>query len=67
MTVKQSIFGEAAGQAGSQASGVDLGILLGRLLLFDTVIVKSAGLREVPHLVRALGKLDSANFMILAF
>jgi hypothetical protein len=56
MTVKQSIFGEVGGQAGSQASGVDLGILLGRLLLFDTVIVKSAGLREVPHLVRALGK-----------
>jgi hypothetical protein len=56
MTVKQSIFGEVGAQAGSQAPGVDLGILLGRLLFFDTVIVKSAGLREVPHLVRAFGK-----------
>jgi hypothetical protein len=56
MSIKQSIFGEVAAQAGSQTQDVDLGILLLRLLFFDTVIVKSAGLREVPFLVRAFGK-----------
>jgi hypothetical protein len=56
MSTKQSIFGEVAVQAGSQTPDVDLGILLLRLLFFDTVIVKSAGLREIPFLVRAFGK-----------
>jgi hypothetical protein len=56
MGIRQSVFGEAAAQAGPQTPGVDLGILLPRLLFFDAVIVKSAGLREVPFLVRAFGK-----------
>ena len=56
MSTKQSIFGEVTVQAGSQTPDVDLGILLLRLLFFDTVMVKSAGLREVPFLVRAYGK-----------
>jgi hypothetical protein len=56
MSIRQSVFGEVAVQAGSQTTGVDLGVLLSRLLFFDTVIVKSAGLREVPFLVRAFGK-----------
>ncbi len=56
MSIKQSIFGEVALRAGSQTADVDLGILLPRLLFFDTVIVKSARLREIPFLVRAFGQ-----------
>jgi hypothetical protein len=70
MSIRQSIFGEVAAQAGSQTPDVDFGILLPRLLFFDTVIVKSAGLREVPFLVRAFGKtgfLQLVDLGILKF
>jgi hypothetical protein len=56
MSIRQSIFGQVAAQTGSQPLSVDFGLLLARLLFFDTVIVKSVGLREVPFLVRAFGK-----------
>jgi hypothetical protein len=56
MSIRQSIFGQVAAQAGSQPLSVDFGLLLPRLLFFDTVIVKSVGLQEIPFLVRAFGK-----------
>jgi hypothetical protein len=54
--IRQSVFGEVAIRSGTQVSGVDLGTLLRRLLLFDTVVLRSVRLREVPFLVRAFGK-----------
>jgi len=56
MNVRQSVFGEVAIHSGAQVSGVDLATLLRRLLLFDTVIIKSVRLREIRTLVRAFGK-----------
>jgi hypothetical protein len=41
--------------SGPDIVGVDLNGLLGKLILFDTVILKSARLKEIPFLVRALG------------
>lgn len=56
MEIRQSVFGEIAIHSGAQVSGVDFGNLLRRLLLFDTVTVKSVRLREIPFVVRTFGK-----------
>lgn len=37
-------------------SGIDLGALVQRLILFDEVVIKSVRLRELPFLVRSFGK-----------
>jgi len=58
MSVRQLIFGELAIRTGIQVSGVDLATLLRRLLLFDTVIIRSIRLREALALVRAFGRPD---------
>lgn len=56
MNIRQAVLGEVAIHSGAQVSGVDLGTLLRRLLLFDTVIVKSIRLQEIPLLIRAFGR-----------
>jgi len=56
MNIRQCVLGEIAIRDGAQVLSVDLGILLPRLLFFDTVIVKSVRLREIPYLVRTFGK-----------
>src|ERR1700692_2054528 len=55
MDIRQSIFGEVAIHSGTEVSGVDVDTLLRRLLLFDSVVIKSVRLREVPYLIRAFG------------
>jgi hypothetical protein len=55
MSFRQSIFGEVATYPDQGPSVVDVGLLVRRLILFDKVIVKSALLREIPALVRAIG------------
>jgi hypothetical protein len=57
MNIRQSVLGEIATRSGNEVIGVDLGALLGRLLLFDTVVVKSVGLREISFLIRTFGRL----------
>lgn len=56
MDIRQSVFGEIAIHSEGKVSGVDFGMLLRRLLLFDTVVVRSIRLQEIPFLVRAFGK-----------
>jgi hypothetical protein len=56
MNVRQTVLGEVAVRSGARLSGVDVGSLVRRLILFDRVIIKSFGLREMPVLVRAFGK-----------
>jgi hypothetical protein len=56
MNVRQSVLGEVAIRSGTNVTAVDISGLLRRLLLFDTVVVKSVRLKELPFLVRGLGK-----------
>ena len=56
MSIRQSVFGEVAVRSGLSVSGADIEGLLRRLLLFETVTVRSVRLREIPFLVRAFGK-----------
>jgi hypothetical protein len=56
MNIRQSILGPIAVQSGQNISEVDIGVFVRRLILFDRTIVKSVQLREVPVLVRTLGK-----------
>ncbi len=56
MSVRQSVLGEVAVRSGLRLSGVDVGSLVRRLILFNKVIIKSFRLREMPVLVRAFGK-----------
>src|SRR5579863_2661449 len=56
MDIRQSIFGEIATNSDGQVSGIQLGALIRRLLLFERVVVRSIGLREIPFLIRAFGK-----------
>jgi hypothetical protein len=55
MTIRQAVIGEVALHDGARVDGVDLGALVRRLLLFDTVVVKSIRLRDLPFLARAFG------------
>jgi hypothetical protein len=56
MNIRQSVFGEIANRTGGVVSGVDVEALLRRFILFDSVVIKSDTLREVPFLIRAFGK-----------
>lgn len=56
MNIRQSVFGEIVTRSGQQIVGIDQGTLLRRLLLFDSVVIRSASLREIPLLIRAFGK-----------
>lgn len=56
MEIRQSVLGEVAIHSGAQVSGVDLATLLRRLLLFDSVVIRSVRLREVRTLIRAFGQ-----------
>jgi hypothetical protein len=55
MDVRQSVFGEIAIHSGADVSGIEVATLLRRMLLFESVVIKSVRLREVPHLVRLFG------------
>ena len=56
MDIRQSVFGEIVTRSGSQVSGIDLGTLIRRLLLFENVVIRSYDLREIRPLIRAFGK-----------
>jgi hypothetical protein len=62
MNVRRSVLGEIASRHGAEIRGIDLGVLLRRLLLFDVVVVQSVRLLEIPPLIRAFGR---AGFMEL--
>ncbi len=47
MNVRQSVLGEVAVRSGLHLSGVDVGSLVQRLILFDKVIIKSFRLKEM--------------------
>lgn len=55
MGIRESVLGEVAVRTELNVTGVDIEGLLRRLLLFDSVTIKSVRLRELPHLVRAFG------------
>jgi hypothetical protein len=70
MHLRQSVLGEVAIRSDQTLSGVDVGTLVRRLILFDRVIVKSFRLREMPTLIRAFGKSgfgDLINLGLLQF
>jgi len=70
MNVRQSVFGTVAIQSGGHVTGVDIGSLVRRLILFDRVIVRSVRLREMPTFVRTFGKagfLDLVSSGLLGF
>jgi hypothetical protein len=56
MSVRRRVIGEVAVRDGVYVSEVDVAALVRRLILFDEVIIKSVGLRELSFLVRAFGK-----------
>jgi hypothetical protein len=56
MNIRQSVFGQIAVNPRPEVFDVDVSGLLRRLLLFDTVVVQSLGLREIPTLIRTFGK-----------
>jgi hypothetical protein len=57
MKAGQTILGEVTGRSKEgQIVGVDLATLVQRLLLFDTVVVKSRRLVEIPEFIRLFGK-----------
>jgi hypothetical protein len=56
MDIRQSVFGEIAVRDGNKVTGTDLGALIRRLLLFDTVVIRSNRLREIRPLIRAFGR-----------
>jgi hypothetical protein len=56
MNIRQAVFGQIAINPREEIFDVDVGALLRRLLLFETVIVESLGLRETAALVRTFGK-----------
>jgi hypothetical protein len=56
MEVRQSVLSEIAIRSAGDVTGVDLNALVRRLLLFDRVVIRSVGLREVPALARSFGK-----------
>jgi hypothetical protein len=63
MNIRQSVYGEVAIRSGTNVTGVELGALLRRLLLFDTVVIKSVRLREIPFLVRAFGQAGFSQLL----
>jgi hypothetical protein len=56
VSIRQHVLGEVAIRSGLNVSGADIEGLLRRLLLFESVTIKSVRLRELPSLVRAFGK-----------
>ncbi|MGI0084102.1 MAG: hypothetical protein ACREBQ_03375, partial [Nitrososphaerales archaeon] len=56
MSIRQSVLGEVAIRNGLEVSGADIEGLLRRLLLYETVTIRSVRLRELPYIVRAFGK-----------
>jgi len=56
MEVRQSVLSEIAIRSGGGVTGVDLDALVRRLLLFDRVVIRSVGLREIPFLARSFGR-----------
>jgi len=56
MDVRHAIFGEISIRTGQHLASIDLGVLIRRLILFDSVVVKSFRLRELPLLVKTFGK-----------
>jgi len=70
MHVRQSILGPVAVQSRRTVTGIDIGTLVRRLILFDRTIVKSVGLYEVPFLVRTFhstGLTELVNSGLLSF
>jgi hypothetical protein len=54
--IRQKVFGRIAiHSSDGLCTGIDLSLLLQRLLLFDTVILESTRLQEVPHLLHCFG------------
>lgn len=56
MNIRKSVYSEIAKRSGTNVTAIDIGGLVEKLLLFDRVVLRSVRLREVPFLVRALGK-----------
>lgn len=63
MSIRESVLAEVALRSAGKVSGVDVGSLLRRLLLFDTVIIQSVGLQEFVFLVKAFGKTGLSDLL----
>src|ERR1019366_8777838 len=63
MNVRQSVLGEVAKRSGRTISGIDAGVLVRRLILFDRVIIKSFILREIPFLIQTFGREGFATLL----
>lgn len=64
MIAQQTVFDEVTLQsADGQVIGVNLATLVQRLLLFDTVVVKSQRLVEIPEFIRSFGKAGFLNLL----
>jgi len=55
MDIRNSVYEDIATRSGEHVTGIQLGSLVQRLLLFDRVVLRSYRLREMPFLVRAFG------------
>jgi hypothetical protein len=56
MDLRTAVYGSIAVRSGTDVTGIELGALVQRLLLFDRVVIASVRLREIPYLVRAFGR-----------
>lgn len=57
MQTPQRMFGEVISlSSDGQVIGIDIATLVQRLLLFDSVVVKSCRLVEIPEFIRSFGK-----------
>jgi hypothetical protein len=63
MSVRRSVLGEIGLRDGQRLSGVDIGSLVRRLLLFDRTVITSFRLKEVPFLVRTFGKAGFSELL----
>lgn len=63
MNVRQSVLGEVAERSSRTISGIDVGVLVRRLILFDRVIIKSFILREIPFLIQTFGQAGFATLV----
>lgn len=63
MNIRQSVLGPVTIRSGQSVTGVDIGALVRRLILFDRNVVQSLNLREVPFLAQAFHKAGLTHLL----
>jgi hypothetical protein len=56
MNIRQRVLVQAPVRQNQEVVGIDAGTIVRHLLLFDSVVLQTVGLRELPYLFRVFGK-----------